>query len=151
MIDFEFACYGHALHDGLYGRLPFPTCWCANAVPSDVITQMEDVYRTEFSVGCPEALGDQIFGREAAVVAAYWVFNSLKWNLPDAQDQDEKWGIAGTRARILSRLLMFLDAARKSDQMPALRDLYTQALIELQNRWPEAAPLPLYPAFQLET
>jgi hypothetical protein len=148
LIDFEFGCFGHALRDGLYGRLPFPTCWCANAVPPDVMSQMEDVYRAEFSVACREALDDQIFGREASVVAAYWAFNSLRWNLADAQVQDETWGIAGTRARILSRLLMFLDTAGKADQMPALCDLYKQALLELQSRWPEAAPLPLYPAFQ---
>ncbi|MCW3094887.1 MAG: phosphotransferase [Chthonomonadaceae bacterium] len=148
LIDFEFSYFGHALHDGLYGRLPFPTCWCANTVPPEIVRKMESVYRSEFSRGCPEILDDRHFSREASVVAAYWAFNSLRWSLKDALEQDGNWGIAGTRARILSRLLMFLDTAQSADQMPALCDVYAKVCAELQRQWPEATPLPVYPAFR---
>lgn len=148
LIDFEFSTFGHALQDGLYGRLPFPTCWCANTVPAEVVRQMEESYRAELAVACSEARDDTRFYQEAAAVAANAVFHSLRWHLKGALEQDGDWGIAGTRARILSRILMFLDTAAMADQMPALRTLYGQALTELQSRWPDAAPLPLYPAFR---
>ena len=33
LIDFEFGRFGHALIDATYGRMMFPTCWCANRLP----------------------------------------------------------------------------------------------------------------------
>ena len=148
LIDFEFACFGHALQDGLYGRLPFPTCWCANAVPTEVVEKMENAYRLELSVACPQATDDAIFFREAAMIAARSVAGSLQEDLEAALKQDDTWGIAGMRGRILSRIAMFLDTARCANQMPALRDIYAKLLTELQSRWPDATPLPVYPAFQ---
>lgn len=148
LIDFEFSGFGHALRDGLYGRLPFPTCWCANAIPAEVLQQMEAIYRAELSVACPEILDEARFMEEASVVAADWAFSILRWDLEGALKQDETWGIAGTRARILSRIAMFLDTARNATRMPALCETYETLLSQLQSRWPEASPLPFYPAFQ---
>jgi DNA-3-methyladenine glycosylase I len=34
LIDFEFGRLGHALMDGTYGRMIFPSCWCANRLPA---------------------------------------------------------------------------------------------------------------------
>jgi len=150
LIDFEFSCFGHALRDGLYGRLPFPTCWCANTVPAEVVTQMEESYRSELLRVCAEALDDRRFAQEACIVAAFWTLGVLKWELEGALKEDGRWGIAGTRERILSRLLMFLDTAHGADQMPALCAVYAKVLAELQSRWPEAAPLPVYPAFRTD-
>jgi len=148
LIDFEFSCFGHALRDGLYGRLPFPTCWCANTVPADVVAEMETVYRSELSGVCPEISDDRRFAQEASAVAAFWTIGVLKWELERALKEDGRWGIAGTRERILSRLQMFLETARSADQMPALCAVYTKVLADLQSRWPEATPLPIYPAFR---
>ena len=33
LIDFEFGGFGHALMDAAYGRMLFPSCWCANRLP----------------------------------------------------------------------------------------------------------------------
>ena len=40
LIDFEFAEFRHALMDGVYGLVHFPTCWCVNRVPDDVVNAM---------------------------------------------------------------------------------------------------------------
>jgi hypothetical protein len=148
LIDFEFSSFGHALKDGLYGRLPFPTCWCANTVPSRIVETMENTYRTELSSTCPEALDDQRFTQEACAVAASWVLGSMQWHLETALERDEEWGIAGIRARLLTRMETFLATARSGDQVPALCETHGQLLSELQRRWPEATPLPVYPAFR---
>lgn len=150
LIDFEFSSFGHALQDGLYGRLPFPTCWCANAVPTEVVQQMEQTYRTALSDSCPEIWDDPRFEQEASAVAASWALGSLRWHLDDALKQDGEWGIAGIRARILTRIKVFLDSARRADQLSALCDVYGKLLAELQSRWHEATPLPVYPAFRTE-
>ena len=148
LIDFEFSCFGHALRDGLYGRLPFPTCWCANAIPSDVVLQMENVYRAKLAVRCPEAFDDRLFAQETAIIASSWALNSLIWHLDGALKQDDQWGIAGNRARILTRIGTFIENAQRSDQLPALREVFSKLLLVLQNSWPEATPLPYYPAFR---
>jgi len=148
LIDFEFSCFGHALRDGLYGRLPFPTCWCANAVPAEIVVKMEEIYRSELSWACPDAMDNRHFAQEASAVAAFWTVGVLKWELERALKEDGRWGIAGTRERILSRLQMFLDTARDADQMPALCAVYTKVLADLQSRWPDATPMPVYPAFR---
>jgi hypothetical protein len=150
LIDFEMAAFGHVLLDGLYGRLPFPTCWCANAVPGEVMEKMEHAYRAAFAVACPEVLNDARFIAEACVVAAHSAFTTLKWHLGDALEQDNTWGIAGVRARLLSRLQMFLDTAHRAGSMPELRKAYAQILTELQRQWPDAVPLPVYPAFRAD-
>ena len=150
LIDFEFSGFGHALRDGLYGRLPFPTCWCANTVSATVVRQMETLYRAELSLACPEANDEVRFEQEACAVAASWAFNSVRWDLESAIKQEEQWGIAGTRERLLSRLTVFLDTAQNVQQLPALCAAFAKLLNQLRNLWPEATPLPLYPAFRAE-
>ena len=148
LIDFEFSGFGHALRDGLYGRLPFPTCWCANTVPALVVQQMERLYRAELSAACPQALNEAYFEQEACVVAAASTLNSVRWDMEGALKQEEPWGIAGTRERILSRITMFLDTAQSARQMPASCELYAILLNQLHSVWPDATPLPVYPAFR---
>jgi hypothetical protein len=44
-IDFEFGDFGNALVDGVYLRMHMPSCWCSKAVPAEIVTEMEAVYR----------------------------------------------------------------------------------------------------------
>lgn len=45
LIDFDIGEYRHALRDGVYGRIHFPTCWCVNRIPAPIIKRMEAAYR----------------------------------------------------------------------------------------------------------
>ena len=96
IIDFEFGGLGHALTDAVYGRMVFPSCWCANRLPDDLVTTMEAAYREELLKGCAEAQDDRVF--EAALVAAcaFWMLNTLS-RLPKALAGDSQRGI-GTAA-----------------------------------------------------
>lgn len=149
LIDFEFARFGHALMDGLYGRIPFPTCWCANAIPEAVIAQMEARYRAELSRTCAAARDDALFDAARVAVCACWVVQTLNWHLADAlKEPDGEWGIATIRARILTRLDMFAHvAAGHADYAPFASDMQ-RVRATLGKLWPEAQPLPLYPAFR---
>src|SRR5262249_31297793 len=47
LIDYEWARPSHALLDGIYWRMGFPTCWCAGRTPVDICTRVDAVYRAE--------------------------------------------------------------------------------------------------------
>ncbi len=53
MLDFEFSRFTHALLEGCYVRLPFPSCWCVYAIPERIMQRMETTYRTELAQSCP--------------------------------------------------------------------------------------------------
>jgi hypothetical protein len=148
LIDFECGRFGHALCDGTYGRMLFPTCWCANRLPATVVTQMETVYRAALVSGCPAAADDRLF--EAALVDAcgYWVLRTLVRHLPQALAEDRPWGIATVRPRLVSRLEAFIATAEAYHRLPAMRGTAHRVLEVLRRRWPAMPPLSLYPAFR---
>jgi hypothetical protein len=150
LIDFEFGCLSHALLDGAYGRMMFPTFWCANRLPRTLLTQMESWYRAELAAGCPEAEDDRVFEPDLLHACASWVVNTLGRHLEGALREDRPWGIATMRPRLLARLEAFIATAEEFDQLPAVRGTASRLLEVLDKRWPEISPLPLYPAFRKE-
>ena len=148
LIDFEFGGFGHALLDGIYGRMMFPTCWCANRLPRALVAQMESEYRAELAAGCPEAQDDSVFEIALVHVCASWVLNTLDRHLEAALQEDRLWGIATMRPRLLARLEAFITTAEEFDHLPAMRGTASRLLEVLVKRWPETPPLPLYPAFR---
>jgi hypothetical protein len=148
VIDFEFGGFGHALIDATYGRMMFPTCWCANALPGDLVSRMEAVYRTELAKRCPEAQENRIFDAALANACGFWLLSTLGRSLAPALEADRTWGIATMRQRLVARLDAFITTAEEGNHLPALRDVASRLRDALRKAWPEAPPLPLYPAFQ---
>lgn len=148
VIDFEFGGLGHALADAAYGRMLFPSCWCANRLPQDLISRMEAVYRAELATGCAQAQEDRIFEAALAGACGFWLLSTLSRSLSKVLDADSTWGIGTVRQRVLSRLESFIATAEEFDQLPGLRSVASQLLDVLRRSWPDVAPLPLYPAFQ---
>jgi hypothetical protein len=147
LIDFEFGRFGHALCDGTYGHMLFPTCWCANRLPEPVVIQMETVYRTTLVPGCPAAADDRLFADAVVDACGYWVLRTLARHLPQVLDEDHPWGIAPIRPRLLSRLEAFVTTAETYQRRPAMRGTAQRVLEVLRRHWPATPPLPLYPAF----
>jgi Phosphotransferase enzyme family len=147
LIDLEFARPASALIDALYPRMGFPTCWCANRVPGELVTRLEAAYRKELLRACPEAGDDRVFGSALVDACGYWLFISLEWMLERALTEDERWGISGKRARILARLESFIEAVEHFQRRITLRDLAARLLDSLRDSWAEVEPLPVYPAF----
>lgn len=149
LIDFELGRFGHALRDGVYGRMQFPTCWCANRLPAAVVHGMERSYRAELARGCPAAQDDRSFENALVVMSGSWLVSTLADLLGRAIDEDLEWGITTLRPRILARLEAFVAAATAfDDPLPALRGTAEALLAPLARRWPDGSPLPLYPAFR---
>jgi hypothetical protein len=148
LIDFEFGHFGHALIDAAYGRMLFPTCWCANRLPRSMVEQMENRYRTELISSCPEAQEDILFEHALITSCGFWLLNTLAWHLERSLEEDRNWGIASVRQRILARLEAFMTISEELNHFPSIRGTAGHLLDLLQKRWSEIAPLPLYPAFE---
>jgi len=148
LIDFEFAHYGHALTDAVYGRMLFPTCWCCNRLPPQIVLSMETAYRTELARALPQAQDDAVYEGEMLYACAHWALRTLSWQLERTLKEDSQWGIATVRSRVLARLEAFISISKASGQFPGLRGVMSSVLDALRQRWPETEPLPLYPAFR---
>ncbi len=149
LLDFEFAAPGHALIDAAHWRMGFPTCWCAGRVPDGVADSVEIAYRDTVAIAIPEARDTAAFRLEYAIAVVVRLFGSLEWHLEAALKGDSTWGIATLRNRILWHLQAAIEATERAQSMPNLRSVAQSWLTDLARRWPDAEPLPLYPAFAM--
>ncbi|HYI26065.1 MAG TPA: phosphotransferase [Thermomicrobiales bacterium] len=150
LIDFEFSHIGHALMDGVYGRVPFPTCWCVGMIPEDVAGEMDRAYRQELSRGCPAALNDQRYARAVAEACVFWMILLCHWHpLPNLIEEDREWGPGTIRQRLLVRLAVAAGVTADADHLTAIGEMAGVMAGVLHERWDaDVAPMPLYPAFQ---
>ncbi len=150
LIDFEFSNTGHALMDGVYGRVPFPTCWCIGLLPDNVAKEMEQAYRTELARGCPAALDDQRYNRAVAEACVFWMILLCHWHpLRDLLDEDREWGTGTIRQRLLVRLAVATGTTATAGHLTAIGEMAGTMATVLHQRWDaDLAPLPLYPSFR---
>ena len=146
LLDHEFANFRHALLDGVYGRIHFPTCWCVNAIPAAIVEKMERVYRQALATGCAAARDDGLFAQAVVEACAWHQLTRLPLSL---LEQDQEWGISTLRQRTVLRLAQFADAAEAANHLTGLGELAQRLHANLQQRWgAELVPMPLYPAFR---
>lgn len=148
LIDFETGHFGHAFIDIAYGRMMFPSCWCANRLPHTMVQQMENTYRAILIQQRPRLESDAIFETALVRACGYWMLKTLARHFEPALRKDLNWGISTTRQRILARLEAFIATAQAFNQLPGLRGTTRQLLERLRQRWSDVPDLPLYPAFQ---
>jgi hypothetical protein len=149
LLDFEFGQFGLALWDGTYARSRFPTCWCVNQIPSELVELVEAAYRIELSRGCPQAEDDGLFGTAVVVGCTCALLQTLRWTMPQLLEKDEQWGIATERQRVLVRLDALHQATRRWDCFPVLGETAHQLEEALRRVWlPAMQKMPLYPAFR---
>ncbi|HEY3280694.1 MAG TPA: phosphotransferase [Armatimonadota bacterium] len=149
LIDFECGAYRHALCDGVYGRLPFPTCWCVNRLPAQVPPHMEAAYRAELVKGCPEAGDDDLFRLAVVEATAHWTCETTGSHLPGALEGDHEWGISTIRQRVLLRLDNLAVLTEELGLLEPLGDVALAMAKRLRALWPaDLVEMPLYPAFR---
>lgn len=150
LIDFDVSGFGHALTDGVYGRILFPTCWCVNRLPEGIAERMETAYRAAVVPGCPAAADDALFGQAVTVACAYWVLSMCQFTpLPALLVHDEDWGIATMRQRYLVRADILAHTTATLGHLEALGMTFQALATHLRQRWAgEGVPLRMYPAFR---
>ncbi|WP_246067942.1 GNAT family N-acetyltransferase [Legionella geestiana] len=161
LIDFEWAFVRNALLDATYLRMSMPTCWCAKAIPSTIINEMELIYREEISRTILQAQDDTLYQKAYTEACGFWILQQTLHYIESALKQDrvgpsgpvpdnalwkpeENW----VRPRVISRLQAFIDVATSTRLLLHLTAMAKTVLTELQKRWPDAKPLEYFPAFQ---
>jgi len=147
LIDYEYARPSHALLDGIYWRMGFPTCWCAGRTPADVAARIDATYRLELGKSIPLALDDRAYRIELTYMAAVWLFTCLSWRLDEALERDDRWGIWSIRGRLLWYLEAVIEMTDIARVLPGMNGVTQGWLWELRRRWPDAIPLGPYPSF----
>jgi hypothetical protein len=149
LIDFETSGFSHALADAVYFRMSFPTCWCANRVPDEIVERAEQVYRAELARTCPEAADDRVFYPALVKMCGFRVMVELGYWMKRAEENPTReWGIATLPPRVVTRLETFVHAAEQFGHLDGLRGLCEEALKVLETRWGTLERLPVYPAFR---
>ncbi|GCE17896.1 hypothetical protein [Dictyobacter kobayashii] len=151
MVDFEGGMYTHALLEGAYGRVPFPTCRCLYRIPEDIVQRMEARYRTELSQGCPAASDDTLFQHGLIEASISWVLGFHTMVPLDIILPQDRFIMALTdRQRYL---LFFENAARLTESygyMKAIGNTLYALAQKMRLLWPDTEEPPYYPAFQPE-
>lgn len=162
LIDFEWSDFGNALIDGTYLRMSMPSCWCSKSVPSEIVHQMESVYREELKKGVLLAVDNSIYNKQLAYACAYWLIRTLKqldamnlleneWICPSGPvDLESQWDPDKNafRPRILSRLEAFISCSNLTGHLPKLSQASTQLLGYLKKAWPETPFIDVFPVFK---
>ena len=148
LLDFEGGRYAHALTDGVYPRIHFPTCWCVGRIPDKIVLRAEEAYRSELSKGCPQAADDRLFGAATVGLCAFWAFAALKVRVPHflAQKDSVQWGPA--QQMIVLRLERTGAAAAEFGCFAAIGETAALLGAGLRKRWPDLGDMPYYPAFR---
>ena len=143
LFDFEWGSKGSALLDAVYLHLPFPSCWCANEIPPELVVEAESAYRREF------ACTDDQFTNGLAAAAVAWCITTISFDVERFSGDDSSWGIAERRPRHLTRLRTTRALCERAGRFGGFRAFTNTLEQAFATRWPEAAAgLPLYPAFR---
>lgn len=146
--DFEVSGLGHALLEGSYLAVPFPTCWCAGRIPQPIQQQAETIYRQELAVTCSLAADDKLYEQAMLDACAYWTLGSVSWSLLDSLKEDESWGLLSHRQRHIFRLERLVELTDEAGQLPACSRVARSLLTALRQRWAgDDLETPAYPAF----
>lgn len=148
LLDFEEAEFCLCLVDGVYGRSPFPSCWCVNRLPLNIMRRMETAYRAELTKGIPQAADDKLFYQGVVAACTFWFLQRLEWwPLTRILRQDQQLTISTARQELLLRTQMLANTIAEFGNFPAIEATVNQMWAKLQTLWPETVEIPFYPAF----
>ncbi|MCX5922130.1 MAG: hypothetical protein NTX86_02280 [Candidatus Dependentiae bacterium] len=77
LIDFEHGKVHSALLDATYLRMSMPTCWCAKALPEELIESVDLLYRQQLMEKIPAAKNDDAYHAAYVNACAYWMIGSV--------------------------------------------------------------------------
>jgi hypothetical protein len=148
LIDFEGAGFNFCLIDGVYPRMRFPTCWCVNDLPAEVLEAMEQAYRTELVKAIAEAADDKLFYQAMCEACVLWLITWFwSFSLEKQLEQDTDWKQATVRQRSLARFEVVRQTTSQFGYLEGLGEAIGQLGERLGQRWADTVPMALYPAF----
>ena len=149
LLVFEGGRYTHALLEGVYCRMPFPTCWCVYRLPASIMQHVESVYRSELARGCPSAADDTLFYHAVVEACITWAlsFHTHMRSLEHMLTQDRALVALTDRQRFLLYVNAAADASEQFEHLRAIGSSLRAIATRLTQIWPAAVEPPYYPAF----
>jgi hypothetical protein len=149
IVDFEGGMFDHALKEGVYGRMHFPTCRCVYRMPEPLPQQMEVAYRAELVKGFPEARDDKLFSRAVTEACVYWMIWWFQMApLSHILEHDRRIVAATVRQRYLLRSNIVAQTTREAGHMEAIGATIGAMATKMLALWPDTEAMPAYPAFR---
>lgn len=148
-LDFEHACFRHALLDVAALRFPFPACPCWSHVPEEILQRAEDAYKEHMGRSCPEVLDPIKYTQDLTAACAAWTIVRAT-RLPKLEEIDEPQPMGfSRRGQLLDTISTTVTCSQQSRSLPSLAGWLTDVRESLRLRWPHL-PLtqPFYPAFR---
>ncbi len=143
VVDVEYGAHRHALVDGAYTRVGFPTCWCVGGVPASVRAAAEKAYREQLTRGVPEAADDDAYNAARSACAVMVVGHVLGTALPRALGGDPD------QLRVLTSLETLAEMCGGNQQRATIAELSSMVAATLRRKWGRRErDLALFPTFR---
>jgi hypothetical protein len=152
LLDFEHACFRHALLDVAALRFPFPACACWSHLPAAVGRRAEDAYRKEMAHSCPEILDPTRYAQGLTAACAAWtIVRAIRLPKLEQADEPQPMGFS-RRGQLLDTNSTTVSCSQQSRSLQSLASWLAAFSEALRVRWPHlTSPQPFYPAFQSRT
>jgi tRNA A-37 threonylcarbamoyl transferase component Bud32 len=151
LIDFEVARLRHALYEGTYLRMLFPTSGLMQVqrIPEPVWRQAEAAYRTRLSEFLPIARDNSRYGPATTAACAFWILSFCGGWLERARGGELTADrLSHVRRCLIARCELFVATTQEFQSLGGLGEFVASLVNHLRSQWPEAdCDLPLYPAF----
>ncbi|MGI8809737.1 MAG: hypothetical protein ACR2KK_18235 [Acidimicrobiales bacterium] len=142
LFDFEGAGWRHAAVEAAYCRAPFCTCWCLARLPEGMTERMEAAFLAALAPTDPAGFADVV--TPAAIFLTLVQFDWFRRFVLEDRQLPPRAPSTG-RQSVYARLRT-VAAAR--ERFPALAAVAEGLSAVVVTRWPDAAAMPLYPAFR---
>ncbi len=148
-LDFEGGCVRNMMFDAAYLTVPFPSCWCAYALPPGMTDAMLAAWRAEVRVMWPDLDDDAVLFPRLLDAQVFWVWLTT-WQFLTVPDV-EQLGSGGSVPRphqadvLVARWVGLAKAARRAGSSPIAEHADSVVAALVARFGPRS--LPLYPAF----
>jgi len=148
-LDFEHACFRHALLDVAAVRFPFPACPCWSRLPEEVGQRAEEAYRKEMARSCPAVLDQAGYAHRLTAACAAWTMVRMV-RLPKLEKADAPQPMGfSRRGQLLDTITTTVNCSQQSHSLLSLASWLASVSEALHARWPHlTSAQPFYPAFQ---
>src|SRR6266568_5870018 len=151
-LDFEHACFRHALLDVAALRFPFPACACWSHLHEEVGQRAEEAYRKEMARSCPNVLDPTRYAHGITAACAAWtIVRTVRLPKLEKDDEPQPMGFS-RRGQLLDTITTTVSCSRQSRSLQSFTSWLASVSDALRARWPHlTSTQPFYPAFQSRT
>ncbi|WP_424188479.1 hypothetical protein ACOBQX_10190 [Actinokineospora sp. G85] len=148
-LDFEGGCVRNMMFDAAFLTVPFPSCWCAFALPRGMTEAMLAAWRAEVRVMWPDLDDDAVLLPKLLRAQVFWIWLTT-WQFLTVPDHAELSSVGPHEQPVPADVLIarWADLAKAADAAheAGVAEHAVNVVAALTARFGQRT-LPLYPAF----